>query len=88
MITTILTFTRQSSGLGDLIGYLIVFIVVSLIIFLIMREVVTWYWKINRMIGLQEKQIKNQEEQLKLMILQANLLKEQNAMLRQGSKNE
>ena len=33
----------------------LIYIAVALIIFLIFREVVTWYWKINKIVSLLEK---------------------------------
>lgn len=41
-------------ALGGLIATLLVILVVILLIFLILRELVTWYWKINQMVGLLE----------------------------------
>lgn len=44
----------DQSGSGS-IGLAITILVVTLVIFLICREVVCWYWKINRSVDLMEK---------------------------------
>jgi len=41
--------------MNDLIVYIIIAIVINIIIFLICREIVCWYFKINERIGLQEE---------------------------------
>ncbi|MBU0567963.1 zinc ribbon domain-containing protein, partial [bacterium] len=36
------------------VSTLLVILVIAIVIFLILREVVTWYWKINQRVGLLE----------------------------------
>lgn len=50
------------SGGGEVFGYVIMSLIVGIIVFLILREVACWYWKINERIELQQKQIKLLEE--------------------------
>ncbi|HHZ97348.1 MAG TPA: hypothetical protein EYN67_17795 [Flavobacteriales bacterium] len=38
-----------------------------LFVFVLIREIVCWYWKINKGILLQEKSIKNQEKIIELL---------------------
>ena len=47
-------------------GFLVCLLLV-IVIFLILREVMCWYWKININIGLQEEQIQLQKEIIKLL---------------------
>ena len=44
-------------GGGEVFGYVIMSLIVGIIVFLILREVACWYWKINERIELQQKQI-------------------------------
>jgi hypothetical protein len=39
---------------NTIVGYIVISAVVSVILFLIFREVVCWYYKINRMVSLME----------------------------------
>lgn len=39
-------------SMGDSIGLTLVYIVVCFLIFLALREVMCWYWKINRIMNL------------------------------------
>ena len=39
-----------------------IFAFISLVLFLVLREIVTWYWKINKAIGLLEKIEENTRE--------------------------
>ena len=55
-------------------------LMVCLFVFVLIREVVCWYWKINKGILLQEKSIKNQEQIIELLLTNNDyLLKEQEA---------
>jgi hypothetical protein len=42
------------SYLDEAIGVILVVIVIAIVVFLIAREIVCWYWKINRAITLLE----------------------------------
>jgi len=50
----------------SLLIYVLILLVV-VIVFLLIREVLCWYWKINTRIELQEEQIKLQKEILNLL---------------------
>ena len=50
----------------SLLIYLLILLAV-VVVFLLIREVLCWYWKINARIELQEEQIKLQKETLKLL---------------------
>ena len=51
-----------------------------LFVFVLIREVMCWYWKINKGILLQEKSIKHQEQIIELLLTNNDyLLKEQEA---------
>ena len=52
---------------SEVIVYLLIFITVIVVIFLILREVMCWYWKINQNLHLQEEQIKLQKETITLL---------------------
>ena len=39
----------------DVIGILLMVIIIQIVIFLLIREIVMWYWKVNKRIQLQEK---------------------------------
>ena len=51
----------------DLFLGFLVCLLILIVIFLILREVMCWYWKININIGLQEEQIQHQKEIIKLL---------------------
>lgn len=51
----------------SLAEYLIIYFLGVLILFLITRGVFLWYWKIDKIVGNQENQIKLIEEQNKLL---------------------
>ena len=57
----------------------IVGLILIIAVFLIIRELVCWYWKINKGILLQEKSIKNQEELIRLIKVGNSYLSEQRA---------
>jgi len=40
----------------DIIASVLITLLIIIVIFLILREIVCWYWKINRIVDLQEKQ--------------------------------
>lgn len=42
----------DNSFAGNLVGTLVIFLIICFIIFLICREIVCWYFKINQMVGL------------------------------------
>ena len=44
--------------------YILIYILISLILFLILREFFTWYWKLNHIINL----LKEQNKLLKILI--------------------
>jgi len=46
-----------------LIGFLI-FITIIIVVFFLLREVMCWYWKINRILQIQEDQLQIQKDQL------------------------
>lgn len=46
------------------------------LILLVLREVVMWYWKINTIVENQENQIRLQQETNDLLIEQINLMKD------------
>ena len=46
---------------------------VCLFVFVLIRELMCWYWKINKGILLQEKAIKNQEKIIELLSYQQGL---------------
>jgi hypothetical protein len=42
--------------LADVVGYIVLALIILIALFLILREVNCWYWKINRRIDLMEEQ--------------------------------
>jgi len=52
---------------SDLFLVFLVYLLISIVVFLILRQVMCWYWKININISLQEEQIKLQKETIKLL---------------------
>ena len=50
------TTPRGSSGSGDMWGTIIVIIIVVAFVFLVCRELMCWYYKINKIIELMEEQ--------------------------------
>lgn len=52
---------------SDLIFGIIAFLLIMVVIFLVLREVICWYWKININIELQEEQIELQKETIRLL---------------------
>jgi hypothetical protein len=64
----------QSIASGSLIGGVITLVVLFLL-FLALREVVMWYWKINIIIENQAQQIKTQQETNNLLSEQITLMK-------------
>ncbi len=46
----------ETTDLGTSITYFLVMLGILIVVFLILREVICWYWKINRNIELQEEQ--------------------------------
>ena len=53
-------------------------IVIVLVVFLVLREVVMWYWKINRRIELQEETIKELKEMKIILMNSDNKVKQPN----------
>ncbi|MFT3796494.1 hypothetical protein [Flavobacterium sp.] len=45
----------NSFGFGELVIVLLIIIAVNIGVFLIIRELILWYWKINKSIQLQEE---------------------------------
>ena len=64
----------QSIASGSLTGGVIALVILCLL-FLVLREVVMWYWKINTIIENQAKQIKTQQETNNLLSEQITLMK-------------
>ena len=52
---------------SDVIVYFVIAIAIIVAIFLILREVMCWYWKINQNLHLQEEQIKLQKQTINLL---------------------
>lgn len=52
---------------ADLFLGFLVYLLIVIVVFLILRQVMCWYWKININISLQEEQIKLQKETIKLL---------------------
>lgn len=68
-----LAFSQAASfDSGDLIRGVITF-AVMILIFLLLREVVMWYWKINTIIDNQAQQIRTQQETNNLLSEQITL---------------
>lgn len=67
--------SAQSGLSGSFFGALIGLAIVILI-FLLLREVVMWYWKINAIIENQEKQLNSQQETNNLLSEQITLMKD------------
>ena len=64
----------------DQLQNLFVLFMGCLFVFVLIREIVCWYWKINKGILLQEKAIKNQEQIIELLLTNNDyLLNEQEA---------
>ena len=42
----------DSNVLGSMLGYMVVVLIVLTVIFLVLREFVCWYWKINQRVAL------------------------------------
>ena len=49
------------------VGFGVIFIIVVIIVFLICREVICWYWKINLMVSLSLETNKHQDTIIKLL---------------------
>ena len=49
------------------------FIVLTLFVFILIREVICWYFKVNEGIKLQEEMISNQQEIINLMLHEQKL---------------
>jgi len=64
----------QSIASGSIIGG-VVTLVVLFLLFLALREVVMWYWKINTIIENQATQIRTQQETNNLLSEQITLMK-------------
>jgi len=47
LITMCPSFAIARGGAGDVIGGILISLLITLIVFLILREVMCWYWKIN-----------------------------------------
>ena len=56
----------------DLIIGIFVFLAVVILIFFLLREVMCWYWKINKTIQIQQDQLKQQTEILSLLHVLVN----------------
>jgi len=70
-----LAFSQAGSfDSGSLIGGLIA-LAILIAIFLVLREVVMWYWKINTIINNQAQQIRTQQETNNLLSEQITLMK-------------
>ncbi len=41
-------------GVPDFISAILLTVIIAIIVFLVLRELVCWYWKINRRVGLLE----------------------------------
>jgi len=54
----------QQMSLGE---YLLVYFLVAIILLLVTRGLFLWYWKIDKMVSNQEKQIQLSEQQNKLL---------------------
>jgi hypothetical protein len=50
---------------AGLIGGFVIFVIVAVLLFLLFRFVMLWYWRINDIIDLLTKQLNNQREILK-----------------------
>ncbi len=48
------------------IGFFVV-IIITILVFLICREIVMWYWKINESISQRNRMIANQEKMISLL---------------------
>lgn len=42
----------MNEGLGNSLGALAIFLIITIVIFLICRELVCWYWKVNQSVAL------------------------------------
>ena len=42
-------------------GYFVLFLVISIVLFIIGRELVLWYWKINEIVGLLKRMVETLE---------------------------
>lgn len=69
-------YPDSGSGLGGIIG-LIVGLGICLAIFLVLRQFVLWYWKVETIIA-------NQQEQTKALQAIYNSIEEQNRLLKQN----
>lgn len=52
----------ETPSTAGILVSLLIFLAVGIVIFLICREIVCWYWKINRMVDNQEEIIRLLEE--------------------------
>jgi len=50
-------YNRNSGGGGSIVGIIIGVIIGAIIIFLICREIICWYWKINKLVALWKSKI-------------------------------
>ena len=44
--------TGRGGGVGELLGSLVIIALISIVVFLILREFWCWYWKINAIVDL------------------------------------
>lgn len=65
---------EAASSFSGLIGGLMV-IGVAILIFLVFRQIVLWYWKVDLIIKNQEIQIRSQQETNNLLSEQISILK-------------
>ena len=50
-------YSSRGEGLGDLAFYLVIGLIIVVVVFLILREVNCWYWKINERLQIQKESL-------------------------------
>ncbi|MDR6943024.1 hypothetical protein [Mucilaginibacter pocheonensis] len=74
LMQTLTFILLQSTGAPEIITILIVF-GIAIVIFLVIRSLMLWYWKVDVVLN-------NQEAQTSLLQKQNNLIQEQNELLK------
>jgi len=83
-----LTFAQSAAG-GDIPGIFsfIIAIAIAIGIFIALRAVMLWYWKVDIIIQNQEKLIKTQQETNELLERQLIFIKDRNELRATGSSS-
>jgi hypothetical protein len=67
-------YLSEGAGIGAMLFTFIIFLAVLIGIFLLIRTLVLWYWKVDVI-------VKNQEQQINLLMMQNELLMQQTKVI-------